>query len=34
VIRPGREMAYFAGIPGIPDYEIFPVYLPLVTTGN
>jgi len=33
-IRPGRAMAYFAGIPGIPDYEIFPVYLPLVTTGN
>jgi hypothetical protein len=33
-IRPGRVMAYYAGIPGIPDAEIFPVYLPLVTTGN
>jgi len=29
-IRPGRAMAYFAGIPGIPDYEIFTVFLPNV----
>ncbi len=32
--RVGRAMIYYAGIPGEPDFQIFPVYLPLVSTGN
>ena len=33
-IRVGRAMVYYAGIPGIPDVETFPVFLPLIQTGN
>jgi len=32
--RSGRAMIYYAGIPGIPDFEVFPVFLPLVSKGN
>ncbi len=32
--RVGRAMVYFSGIPGIPDVDMYPVYIPLVQTGN
>ena len=32
--RVGRAMVYYAGVPGIPDFDVFQVFLPLVTTSN
>jgi hypothetical protein len=32
--RVGRVMVYYAGIPGIPDFDVFSVFLPLVSSGN